>query len=83
MNQEIQEDIQYIESFAWHIDEPGQRAYLFALTAFTKQADAWAGESLNAALCKQVIREAVKLRSHYDLVEETETKTRKVLRAKA
>lgn len=81
MNQEIQEAIQYIDSVLWYL-ESDKRVYLASLMDFAIQADKWVGKSLNDAVHAQILHEAKKLRENYEIVEETETKTKMVLRAK-
>lgn len=81
MNKEIQEAIQYIDSLIWYL-ESDKRTYLISLMDFAIHADKWVGKSLNDAVHEQILHEARKLRENYEVVEETETKTRRVLRAK-
>ena len=81
MNQEIQEAIQYIDSVLWYL-ESDKRTYLISLMDFAIHADKWVGKSLNEAVHEQILHEAKKLKENYEVVEETETKTRRVLKAK-
>lgn len=80
MNKEIQEAIQYIDSVVWCL-EPENRRHLLSLTTFAKEWGLWKGP-LSEALGAQILLEANELRESYEFAEETETRTRRVLRAK-
>lgn len=81
MNKEIQEAIQYLDSVLWYL-ESDKRTYLISLVDFAIHADKWVGKSLNDAVHAQILHEAKKLKENYEVVEETETRTKKALRAK-
>ena len=81
MNQEIQEAIQYLDSLIWYL-ESEKRTYLISLVDFAIHADKWVGKSLNDAVHAQILHEAKKLRDNYEIVDETQISTWKVLKVK-
>lgn len=80
MNQEIQEAIQYIDSVVWYLEQEHRR-HLLSLTTFATEWS-WQKGPLSEALGAQILFEANELRESYEFAEETETRTRRVLRAK-
>lgn len=80
MNTEIKEAIQHINSVLWYL-ERDHRIHLLPLVTFAEDWN-WKEGALSTVLAEQILHEARKLKEGYELVEETETTTRKVLRAK-
>lgn len=80
MNQEIQEAIQYIDSVVWFLEQEHRR-HLLSLTTFAQEWW-WQDDALSIALGERIITEAMALKENYEIVEETETTTRRVLKEK-
>lgn len=80
MNKEIKEAIQYIDSVLWFLEQEHRR-HLLSLTTFAQEW-CWLEGALSQALGEQILLEAKTLKEDCEIVEETETKTRRVLRWK-